>query len=72
MEGYIKDPKTTSSEDLEQAGGDHMIIEVAVLATLKPLPTNYLDGEDMEPGEEATRNEDDNESSPTKKRKKLA
>jgi hypothetical protein len=70
MEGYIKNPETTSSEDLEQAADDRMIIEEAVLATLKPLPTNYLDDEAMEPGEAG--NGDNNESPPTKKSRKLS
>ncbi len=69
MEGYIKDPETTSSEDMKQVADDRMIIEEAVLATLKQfLPTNYyLDDEAMEPGEAP--NEDDNESPPPQSRR---
>jgi hypothetical protein len=64
MEGYIVDPKTDTHEDLEQAVWERNEIETAVQATLKPLPTNYLDDEAVET-EEA---DNDNDTSPTKKK----
>ena len=67
MEGYIVDPKKASAEDLQQAVGDRLVIEDAVLATLKPLPDNYLDDENMEADEAG---DNDEESPPTKKRRK--
>jgi hypothetical protein len=71
MEGYVKEPKTTTTEDLEQAAGDRMVIEEAIRATLKPLPANYLDDdEDLERGEAG--NKDDNESPPNKKKRKIS
>ena len=71
MDEYIIDPKTTSSEDLEQTAGDRMIIEGAILATLQPLPANYLDDDKkVETGEAG--NEDDNESPPNKRKRKLS
>ena len=70
MEGYIKDPKIDQPEDLVQAAGDRMIMEDAIVATLKPLPVNYLDDdEDMETAGDAG-TEEDNESPPAHRKKR--
>jgi hypothetical protein len=72
MDGYIVDPKTATLKDLEQAAWIRKENETAVLATLKPLPANYLDDEDKDGTKRAGSDEedDDNESPPTKKKRK--
>jgi hypothetical protein len=72
MEGFIKDPTSTSSEDLQLAAGDRMIIEEAVLATLKPLPANYLDDDDNTEQAGEGNTVEDNDSPPNRKRKRMS